>query len=199
MTQPHVSAADRPLDRPIGLKIGAALVGALAVALAAQVSLPVPGSPVPFTLQPLAVLIVGGLLGPRFGALALVGYLAMGVAGLPVFTPGGLPGAARLAGPTGGYLIAYPLAAAAVGLLARGGWRLDPSGRRPALAGVLAATVVGLALIHAGGAAQLTVITGSARAAFAAGLAPFLLADGVKALLASLVIRRYIQSTRALT
>ena len=93
-------------SRPIGRSVAAALAGALAVALAAQVSIPVPGTAVPMTLQPLAVLVVGGLLGPRFGALSLVMYLAMGAAGLPVFTPGGLPGAARLFGPTGGFLLA---------------------------------------------------------------------------------------------
>src|SRR5712664_4504024 len=63
------------------------VLGALLVAAAAQVSVPLPGTPVPMTLQPLAVLLVGGLLGPRLGAFSMILYLAMGAAGLPVFTP----------------------------------------------------------------------------------------------------------------
>ena len=88
-------------------------VGALVVALAAQVAVPVPFSPVPMTLQPLAVLAVGGLLGASEGLLALVTYLALGALGLPVFA-GGSGGAIHLVGPTGGYLLAFPVAAALV-------------------------------------------------------------------------------------
>ena len=86
-------------------------LGAMVVALSAQVAIPVPFSPVPMTLQPLAVLAVGGLLGGAGGLLALVLYLVLGVVGLPVFAPGGLPGFLRLIGPTGGYLLAFPVAA----------------------------------------------------------------------------------------
>src|SRR5712671_675536 len=95
----------------------AVALGALLVALAAQVSIPLPGTPVPMTLQPMAVLLVGGLLGARLGALSMILYLAMGAAGLPVFTPSPLllPGIARLFGQTGGYLLAYPVAAWVVG------------------------------------------------------------------------------------
>src|SRR5216683_3309354 len=97
-------------------RAAAVIVGALVVAAAAQVSVPLPGTPVPMTLQPLAVLLVGGLLGAPLGALSMILYLAMGAAGLPVFTPTvPLLGFARLLGPTGGYLLAYPLAAFAVG------------------------------------------------------------------------------------
>ena len=90
------NAVTVPASRPIGVKVAALFAGALFVAAAAQVSVVLPGTSVPVTLQPLAVLVVGGLLGPRFGALSLVTYLAMGAAGLPVFTPVGLPGLARL-------------------------------------------------------------------------------------------------------
>src|SRR5882762_512530 len=102
----------------------AVVLGAILVAAAAQVAVPLPGTPVPFTLQPLAVLLVGGLLGARFGALSMILYLAMGAAGFPVFTPTvPLLGIARLLGPTGGYLLAYPVAAWAVGaLLTLGRW-----------------------------------------------------------------------------
>jgi biotin transporter BioY len=77
------------------------------------------------TLQPLAVLLVGGLLGARLGAASMILYLAVGIAGLPVFTPTvPLLGLARLFGPTGGYLLAYPVAAFVVG-------RLTDPGRQP--------------------------------------------------------------------
>src|SRR2546422_606916 len=100
-----------------GVRVFAVVVGALLVAAAAQVSIPLPGTPVPMTLQPMAVLLVGGLLGARLGALSMILYLAMGAAGLPVFTPSPLllPGIGRLFGQTGGYLLAYPIAAYAVG------------------------------------------------------------------------------------
>ncbi|HEV2086543.1 MAG TPA: biotin transporter BioY, partial [Gemmatimonadales bacterium] len=80
------------------------------VALSAQVVVPVSFSPVPMTLQPLAVLVVGGLLGAAGGVAALVTYLTLGILGLPVFA-GGAAGGLHLVGPTGGYLLAFPLAA----------------------------------------------------------------------------------------
>src|SRR5438128_11559623 len=82
-------------------RAAAVVLGATLVAAAAQISIPLPGTPVPMTLQPLAVLLVGGLLGPGLGSSALILYLALGAAGLPVFTPYGVPGLARLLGPTG--------------------------------------------------------------------------------------------------
>src|SRR5438270_3035331 len=103
-------------------RAAAVVLGALIVAGAAQVSIPLPGTPVPMTLQPMAVLLVGGLLGAPLGALSMILYLAMGAAGLPVFTPSPLllPGIARLFGQTGGYLLAYPIAAYAVGAIVPG-------------------------------------------------------------------------------
>src|SRR6266702_4291957 len=110
----------------LGIRLGAVVIGAVLVALAAQVAVPLPGTPVPMTLQPMAVLLVGGLLGPRLGALSMILYLAMGAAGLPVFTPSPLllPGIARLFGQTGGYLLAYPVAAWVTG------WLNQPDGVR---------------------------------------------------------------------
>src|SRR4051812_25416926 len=90
----------------------------LALAAAAQITIPIPGTPVPFTLQPLVVVLAGLMLGPVAGAWSMLLYLAAGAAGLPVFSPVGLPGVARLFGPTGGYLIAYPVAAFIAGKLA---------------------------------------------------------------------------------
>src|SRR2546428_7949724 len=109
-----------------GRRALAALLGVAVVAIAAQIAIPLPGTPVPMTLQPLAVLLVGGMLGPRLGAGALLSYLALGAAGLPVFTPFAVPGVGRLFGPTGGYLLAYPIAAHPVGRLLGDGRRWAP-------------------------------------------------------------------------
>lgn len=93
------------------------LVGSLFVAMCSHLAFPLPFTPVPFTMQPFAVLLVGMLFGPVTGFATLLLYLGEGAAGLPVFTPMGLPGVARLLGPTGGYLMSYPVAAAVAGLV----------------------------------------------------------------------------------
>jgi biotin transport system substrate-specific component len=165
------------------LRRAAALVaGVLLVAAGAQASLVLPGTPVPLTFQVPAVLIVGGLLGPGLGAASLATYLVLGATGLPVFAPGGLPGVARLFGPTGGYLLALPLAAAVAGLAAR-----PPR----SLARLALGLVAGLLVIHAGGSAQLTVLGGDVRAALRLGSLPFLAGDVAKLLLAGLVVGRF--------
>jgi len=179
-------------SRPVGLRIAATLAGALVVALAAQFALPLPGTPVPFTFSPLAVLVVGALLGPRLGAASLVTYLAMGAAGLPVFAPLGAPGLARLFGPTGGYLLAYPVAAATAGWVVR-------RSARASVPRCLGASLLGMAIIFAGGLSQLLIITGNLAAAFAAGVLPFVLADLAKVVLASLIVHRLSPLTRALS
>jgi biotin transport system substrate-specific component len=169
----------------------AVVLGALIVAGAAQVSIPLPGTPVPMTLQPMAVLLVGGLLGPRFGALSMILYLAMGAAGLPVFTPAvPLVGIARLFGPTGGYLLAYPIAAYAVGAL------LTP-GRRPGVSRTALAVLAGLVLIHLGGLAQLAILTGNIAAAAQLGTWPFLLGDLLKLAILVPVLAKLTPTIRA--
>src|ERR1700719_4307666 len=85
------------------------------VAACAHVSLPLPFTPVPLTLQNFAVLLVGMALGPVAGFSTMVLYLAQGAMGLPMFTPNGPAGVARLLGPTAGFLFAYPLVAASAG------------------------------------------------------------------------------------
>jgi len=167
----------------------AALAGALLVALSAQAAVPLPGTAVPITLQVPAVLIVGIVLGPRLGALSMVVYLALGVAGLPVFAPAGAPGLARLIGPTGGYLLAFPLAASLVGQLAG-----DGRHRLRLAAGLVA----GLVAIHAGGIAQLAVVTGGDLSAAARlGSLPFLVGDVIKLAVALLLVRRFAPAIRA--
>src|SRR5258708_16451987 len=100
----------------VGFRIAALVGGAVLVAAAAQVSIPLPGTPVPMTLQPMAVLLVGGLLGARLGALSMILYLAMGAAGLPGVPPTGpLRGVARVIWATGGCLFACPVAGLGAG------------------------------------------------------------------------------------
>ena len=103
------------------LNLSLILTGSVAVALSAQFSVNVPFSPVPVTGQTLAVVLVGAMLGSRRGFAALAAYLAEGAAGMPVFA-GGAAGAARLVGPTGGYLMGFMFAAFVVGWLAEHGW-----------------------------------------------------------------------------
>jgi biotin transport system substrate-specific component len=156
-----------------------AIVGfAAAVAAASQIAIPIPGTPVPFTLQPMLVILAGMMLGPVAGAASMVLYLAAGAAGLPVFTPLGAPGIARFFGPTGGYLIAYPAAAYVAGALAR---RFDTLGGR------WAAGVAGIVVIFFGGIAQLTILNGSVVRAVALGVTPFALLDIVKAFIAAAI------------
>src|SRR6266550_605415 len=171
----------------IGNRVGAVVLGAIVVAGAAQVAIPLPGTPVPMTLQPMAVLLVGGLLGARLGALSMILYLAMGAAGLPVF------GIARLFGPTGGYLLAYPVAAYAVGVLTPG-WQ--PGVSRPWLRTALG-VISGLLLIHLGGLAQLAILTGNLSAAARFGTVPFLLGDLLKIAVLVPVLARLTPTIRA--
>lgn len=155
--------------------------GSLLVALCAQISLPLPFSPVPVTGQTFAVLLLGATLGARRGAAALLLYLMEGAAGLPVFAPGGLPGAARLAGPTGGYLVAFPAAALLIGLLAeklpRRWWTW------------LGAALAAEALILAAGTAWLALVTeASWPEAARLGAWPFLPGSVAKAALVALCL-----------
>ena len=101
---------------------GIVLAGSALVAVCAHISIPLWFTPVPITMQPFAVLLLGLLLGPQLAFGATLAYLAEGAAGLPVFTPHGLGGVAQLLGPTGGYLLSYPLVAPTVSWL----WRRGP-------------------------------------------------------------------------
>lgn len=151
---------------------------AFAVAAASQIAIPLPGTPVPFTLQPLLVVLAGMWLGPVAGASSMALYLAAGAIGMPVFTPIGAPGIARFFGPTGGYLIAYPVAAYVAGLVMR---------RVPSLALRWVAALAGMAVIYVGGVAQLTLLTGSVARAAALGVTPFAALDVLKAFIAAAI------------
>lgn len=172
------------------------VLGAALVTLAAQIAVPLPGTPVPMTLQPLAVLLVGGLLGARLGAASMVLYLALGIAGLPVFTPTvPLLGIARLLGPTGGYLLAYPVAAWVVGRLVTPG--LAPGVNLPYWGRVALGVLAGLMLIHVGGLAQLAILTGSVSAAARLATLPFLLGDLGKLAVAVAALTKLTPAVRA--
>ena len=167
----------------VPIRIASVLFITALTAAAAQVSFPVPFTQVPFTFQPTVVLLGGLVLGSRLGFASQVLYLIAGLAGLPVFAASVTlpPGAWRLLGPTGGYLMAYPLAAFATGYLAERGFD------RRYVTSVLA-MLAGLVIIYASGTVWLGLfartVTGSAaiglNAALAAGVYPFVIPDLVK-------------------
>lgn len=166
-----VPAAATPWLRRVAIVVAASAL----VAVCSHVALPLPFTPVPLTLGPFAVLLLGLLLSPRMAASALVAYLAEGAAGLPVFAPGpmGAAGLAHLLGPTAGYLVAYPFAAALISVL----WRINGRGAWAALP----CAAAGNLLILVSGAIWLAVFThASAQAVFAIGVLPFLAADALK-------------------
>jgi len=173
---------DRVAAPASGVRILAVLFVTALTAAASQVSFPLPFTPVPFTLQPVVVLVGGAMLGARLGASAQVLYLALGLAGLPVFAfaPELPQGVLRLLGPSGGYLMAYPIAALVTGALAQRG--LD---RRFLTSAV--AMAVGLGVIFAGGVLWLAKDLGLA-AATAVGLTPFIVVDAVKVIAAAAVM-----------
>jgi len=153
--------------------VDAALVAlfSLVITLAAQIAIPLPFTPVPVTLQTLAVLLAGALLGPRRGALAVLAYIGEGLAGLPVFA-GGKAGIAHLLGPTGGFLAGFVAAAFLVGLLAWRGWTRKP------LAAVFALSL-GNACLYVPGLAWLGLFVGYPRV-LSLGFLPFLPGDVLK-------------------
>ena len=157
------------------------LGGSLLIALAAQVAIPIPFSPVPLTLQPLAVLLVGVCLGSVRGAAAAIAYLVEGASGLPFFAQGH-GGFIWLAAPSAGYLWSYPLAAFLAG-------RLSERGRVSRTLRAVVAMLAALGVIYLGGWSWLAVQFGP-RAAFAMGVAPFVIADIVKVAIGAMLLAR---------
>ena len=177
--------APTAMDRTV-VRTGAVLIMTLLTVLAAQISVPLPFTPVPFTFQPMLVLIGGAVLGARLGATSQMLYLAIGIAGLPVFAASPvLPqGALRLLGPTGGYLMAYPVAAFVTGYLAERGFD-----RRYWTS--FAAMAAGLAVVFAAGVTWLAAYVSPAAGvggAIAAGFTPFIIADLAKLVIAAGVL-----------
>lgn len=167
----------------VAQQIGAVLFVTILTSAAAQISIPLPFTPVPFTFQPMVVLLGAAALGARLGAASQVLYLTLGIIGMPVFAASPIlpQGIARLLGPTGGYLMAYPLAAFVAGSLAERGYD------RKYFTAVVA-MIAGLAFVFAGGVAWLALVAlpaGGLTGALAAGLYPFLAADLAKLLIAA--------------
>lgn len=140
-----------PLVRSGARWTGAIVAGSLLLAVCAHVSVPLWFTPVPLSLQPFGVLVLALLLSPRMAAATMGAYLAEGAVGLPVFAPSPLAGLAHLLGPTGGYLMMYPIAAVLVSYLGRRMGRGFANGLLSAAAGDV--------LILTGGALWLAVST----------------------------------------
>jgi biotin transport system substrate-specific component len=170
--------------KQIAMVVGASLF----VALCARVTIPIPGNPVPLTLQNFGVLLVGLLLGPRKAFAAMVLYLAEGAAGLPVFNPAGVGGIAQLLGPTGGYLMAYPFVAALAGFVFGRGQKTFA---RATVSGLVAEV-----LLFAIGLSWLAIWTGSFKQAIFFGLYWFIFAEIIKILLAAGVAARMKRTPR---
>ena len=177
--------AGSSLDRAI--KVAAVLLVTALTAVAAQISVPLPFTPVPFTLQPMVVLLGGAALGPRLGMASQVLYLALGIAGFPVFAASAvLPqGPLRLLGPTGGYLMSYPFAAFVAGALAERGFD------RRYITSVIA-MAAGLAVVFTFGVLWLAWFAQPVQAGLASalrtGLYPFLPADIIKICIAAAIM-----------
>ena len=187
-----VSAAARA-----SMRLGSMLFLTALTAAAAQVSVHIPFTPVPLTLQPMIVLLGSAALGARLGASSQALYLLLGMVGLPVFAASPIlpPGVGRLLGPTGGYLLAYPLAAFVTGYLAERGYD-----RRYLTS--LVAMGAGLVTLFAGGVTWLAFFAAAPAglpAALATGLYPFVLPDLIKVSVASGVLPmvwKFLASTR---
>ena len=154
-----------------------AIAGSVLMAVSAKIQVPM--WPVPMTMQTFAVLVIAMSFGFRLGAATLLLYLAEGAVGLPVFASG--TGLAYLAGPTGGYLVGFLVAAALVGWLAEKGWD-----RTVVL--TLIAMTLGTAVIFGLGVTWLAIFLGDAGKAIAGGLTPFLVGAAVKIVLAAAVL-----------
>jgi biotin transport system substrate-specific component len=152
--------------------------------LCAHIVIPLPWTPVPITGQTFGVLLVAVLLGARRGAMTLILYLLEGAAGLPVFQPLGLPGLARFAGPTAGYLFSYPFAAFATGWLVECGAKIANSreaGSRLAAVPLVGALLSGEAIIFACGCLWLALFMRMGwSAALSQGALPFLPGEIIK-------------------
>jgi len=173
-------------SKQVALVVGASLF----VALCARVTIPLPSTPVPLTVQNLGVLLVGLLLGSRRGFAAMMLYLAEGAVGLPVFSAStvGLYGFAQLFGPTGGFLMAYPFVAFVAGYVFERGTRNFVRG---AIAGLLAEI-----LLFVGGLSWLYVYTHSLAKAAYFGLYWFIAAEIMKVMFAAAIATRWQRGTK---
>src|SRR6266849_3989579 len=184
MSEPTTQIAgtrSRALDQALQIAV---IVGAsFFVAFCARISLPIPGTPVPLTLQNFGVLLVGLALGSRRGFAALALYLLEGASGMPVFSPFGAAGVLRLIGPSGGYLIAYPFVAALTGYIFERG--------KQTFAGAAWAAIAGELLLFTCGISWLYVFTHSFARALSFGLYWFIFAEVIKVMFAAGLVRSW--------
>ena len=176
--------------REIAKQVAIVIAASLFVALCARVTVPLPFTPVPLTLQNFGVLAVGLLLGSRRGFAALALYLVEGAFGLPVFSPSVLGGGiAQILGPTGGFLMAYPVVAFVAG------WIYEQSSKKGSRRFVWAAlsAVAAELVLFAGGLSWLAVLTHSVSLAIKFGLYWFVFAEVIKVLMAAGVAARWHQ------
>jgi biotin transport system substrate-specific component len=166
-------------ERSVAVKICAVIFGTALMTASSYVSVPM--IPVPMTMQTLAATLIGALYGWRLGALTIAVWLVQGALGMPVFS-NGAGGVAHLVGRTGGYLFAFPIAAAVTGFLAERGW----NGNRVVLA--FLAMLAGNALCLAIGGAWLATLIGAEKA-FWFGVAPFVLGAIVKSALGAAILK----------
>jgi biotin transport system substrate-specific component len=185
MARPALQSLSTPQERMVEAARQVALVvgASLFVALCARISIPLPFTPVPLTVQNFGVLLVGLLLGSRRGFAALILYLAEGAMGMPVFSPLGPGGVAQILGVTGGYLLMYPLVAGLAGFIFERGTK---SFARAAIAGLLAEIV-----LFAGGVTWLYVATHSLAKAAYLGLYWFIAAEVLKVMVAAAIATRW--------
>jgi biotin transport system substrate-specific component len=185
MTQEHESV-DLVGDETVEYVATAALLAALTAALA-QLSIPIPGVGVPFSLQPFGAFFAGLLLGPVWGGFAVALYLVAGAAGAPVFS-NGAAGVGQFGGPTGGFLVGFLVGAVVIGGVAHR--RVDPRPvaeiSTPVQVGAL---VAGLVSIYAVGVPWMAGVLGIPVAGAAAAMAPFAATDVVKLVVAIGVVR----------
>ena len=181
-----VDYSGRQISAAVPVRIASVALAVAVTAASAQFTMPLPFTAVPFTFTPMAVLLTAAALGSRLGAVTQVIYLFLGAVGLGVFSPSATlpPGLLRLVGPTGGYLMAYPLAAFLTGWLSERGWD-----RRYVTS--FAAMLFGLGVIYLGGVSWLTVAyTHAVGPAVTMGLVQFVALDLMKIAAAAVVLPR---------
>lgn len=179
------AASARRLARQGGIAIAATAF----VALCAHISIPLGFTPVPITLQPFAVVLLGLLLAPGLSFAALCLYLLEGASGLPVFSPHGPGGVAQLLGPTGGYLLAAPFAAAVAGLIYR-------DGKRKFLFALTGAAVGDIILLSIGTLWLGIMVNTSFSVLLNESVVPFLASDAAKVIAAAVCAQTFASFSR---
>ena len=192
-TRLPASSAGLAAARPLAWLRGAGIVllASAFVAVCAHVALPLYFTPVPLTLQPFAVLVVGLLLAPRLAAGSLIAYLGEGALGLPVFAPGpaSAPGLAHFFGPTAGYLLAYPFAAMLISVLYR-------RGGRGFVSALLSATAGNVLILSMGGLWLAMLTHASASVVLMQSVIPFLPGDALKVIAAAALAGGWMRWSR---